>query len=335
VGDGGCTLVHPPAPPTQTDPSDAGDLDLVFAVRTFDLGLTVDGGAPPPIGYDLDGLCTCPGPVDCVPTLTGSPACDEPGGRDNAGGALFNEFFQLSMGSFFSQAGLNTQIANGLTSLLVRVRNYNGTLNDAQVELSVYVSDGTPPGADGGRSTPTWSGADAWIVDGRSVFGASGPPITPVAGAVDSTAYVVDGVVVGSLSDYFVPLQFDENDLLLIEMNAGLVTGTLMPASGGDWTVPDGLVSGRVAASNLMAAFAYVHDPSNTSQYLCPSSSTYPQLQALICPALDITANPTASHAQTCDALSMQFGFAAQSAQFGPVVTAPRVTTCDGGAGHC
>src|SRR5580698_6313602 len=64
-GDGGtCVLVHPPPPPAQDDPSDAGDIEIVLAVRTFDLGIRPDGGAPPLVGYDIDGLCTCPGLAD-------------------------------------------------------------------------------------------------------------------------------------------------------------------------------------------------------------------------------------------------------------------------------
>lgn len=329
-----CVLALPPPPPLQDDPSDAGDLDIVFAVRTFDLGLRADGGAPPLVGYDLDGLCTCPGPADCVAAVSGQPACDEPGGRDNAGGALLRQFYSLSGGSFFSQDTLNAQIAAGLSTLLVRVRQYNGMPNDTQVELSVYISDGTPPVSDGGPpEVPAWNGQDAWIVDGQSVFGGSGPPIVPLQ--FDQSAYVAGGVLVGAIGDYSVPLQIDSSDLIVVELHGGIVTGTLSHAAGG-WSIPDGVVEGRLSASNLLAEFAYVHDPSSSNAYLCPTSPSYADLKGLICPALDITADPSAAPTQTCDAMSLALGFVAQVSQFGPVQSVTRPTTCaDGGTDHC
>jgi hypothetical protein len=331
---GACVLALPPPPPTKDDPSDGGDLEIVLAIRTFDLGLRPDGGAPPLIGYDLDGLCTCPGLADCVPAASGGSACDEPGGRDNAGGALLRQFYTLSGGSFFSQDTLNAQIAAGLSTLLVRIRQYNGTPEDTQVELSVYVSDGTPPLSDGGApATPSWTGQDAWIVDGTSVFGANGPPIVPIS--FDESAYVTGGVLVGALADFFVPLQVDSSDLMVLELRGGIVTGALASASGG-WSLSNGVIDGRLAATSLLAEFAHVHDPSTPSAYLCPASPSYADLKGLICPALDITADPAAQHTATCDALSLGIGFTAQSAQFGPVQTVPRPTTCpDGGPDHC
>jgi hypothetical protein len=331
---GGCVLAQPPPPPGSDDPSDAGDLEVVLAVRAFDLGLRADGGAPPVIGYDLDGLCTCPGPADCVAAAPGGSACDQPGGRDNAGGALLREFYQVSGGSFFSQDALNAQIASGHHTMLLRLRRYNGTPNDTQVELSVYVSDGTLPKQDGGLpSPPAWNGQDAWIVDGRTVFGGAGPPIVPVY--FDESAYVAGGVLVGSFGDGVVPLPIDSADLIVIELRAAIVSGTLARTASG-WSLTEGVVDGRLAATNLLAELAYVHDLTNQTEYLCPGSPSYANLKGLICPALDVTADPAAPHAQTCDALSMALGFTAQSAQLGVVRTPVRPSTCaDGGPDHC
>ena len=330
---GTCVLAHPPPPPTKDDPSDGGDIDILLAVRTFDLGLN-DGGPPPLIGYDLDGLCTCPGAADCVATSGGGSNCDQLEGRDNAGGALLQQFYMLSGGSFFSPDSLNAQIAAGLDTLLVRVRNYNGTANDTQVELSLYISDGTTPLSDGGAPpVPVWNGQDAWIVDSRSVFGASGPPILPLQ--YDSAAYVVGGVLVANPKDFFVPLQLDSSDLMVLELQAGIVTGNLAQAGGG-WTITDGVLDGRLLASNLLSAFAYINDPDPPGGDLCQSSPFYSALKGLVCTGLDITSDPSAPHSQTCDALSLGIGFAAQSAQFGPVETVTQTTTCpDAGPDHC
>jgi hypothetical protein len=332
--DSGCMLVHPPPPPSEDDPSDAGNLSIVFAVQTYDLGIRPDGGPSPLYGYDIDGLCTCPGPGDCVPIDDGAVSCDEPGGIDNVGGIALRNFYELSGGNFFSQDLLNSEIANGYNTLLFTVQQYNGTPNDTQVDVAVYVSDGTPAVSDGGpHAVPQWNGQDEWTVDSRTVFGGAGPPIVPLL--FDLQAYVTGGVLVASLPEEFVPLQIDESDLIIVELDSAYLTGNLVQ-TGSQWSVQNGIVDGRLLASNLLGELAYVHDPANPSSYLCPSSTTYSDLVGFICPNLDITDNPSAPHTAACDGVSMALSFVAQAAQFGAVQTQARPTTCpDGGPNHC
>jgi hypothetical protein len=321
-----CALTHPPAAPAKDDPSDAGDLTLYLAMRTVDLGIRDDGGVPPPFGYDLDGLCTCPGPPDCVSAMT---TCDQAGGIDNAGGALFRQFYQLGGGSLFSQDAVNSQIAAGQATLLLRIRQYNGTPNDTQVELALYVSDGTPVGDGGAPTPPSWDGKDVWTQDLDSLVVGTNPKY------VDPNAYVSGGVLVGMPPHYVVPLPLDAYDLMNVDLSVGIVTGNLAKGANG-WSIAGGILDGRWDASALLASLAYVHDPQNTNAYLCPSTNSYMGLKGLLCPALDITTGGAAPHTQTCDAISLGLGFTAEAAVFGNKTMSSTTTTCpDGGPDHC
>jgi hypothetical protein len=328
ASDAGCVRAELPARPAADDPSDA-DVEIVFAVRSFVFD-GPDGGAPPLIGYDLDGLCTCPDPEACVAAQSGATHCDDPGGRDNGGARLLRTFESLSGGDLFSQQVIDDGLDGGAYGMLVRVRNYNGKPNDTQVEVSSFVSDGVA-GPDGGTAPPQWNGNDPWIVDKSGVFG-SGSPIVPLHS--DPQGYVSNGVLVGSF-DYPLPIGFSTIDRLDVLLAHGFVTGTLTP-SGSGWRIDDGVAGGRWAIGDALSQLAYVHDPANDSNYLCPSTNTYGQIELLLCPSLDITSAPNAPTTTTCDALSFALGFSAESAQLGPVVAAPRPTTCaDAGPYAC
>src|SRR5262245_58669574 len=80
---GVCGHVQPPPPPSKTD--SGADVELVVALRQFDVGETAlrDG---PSVGYDLDALCSCRGDgASCnPPAYARADTCDGPDGRDNA-----------------------------------------------------------------------------------------------------------------------------------------------------------------------------------------------------------------------------------------------------------
>ncbi len=324
--DAGCVKAVPPARPPADDPSDA-DIELVFAVRAFVFDGPEAGPPPPTLGYDLDGLCTCPDPEACT---NSTPHCDGPGGRDNSGAALLHTFETLSSGDLFSQQVIDDGLDGGQYGMLLRVRNYNGAANDTSVEVSAYIADGVA-GADGGPTTPAWNGQDSWIVDKSSVFGA-GPQIIPLH--YDAQGYVAGGVLVGSF-DYPLPLGFSTIDRLDVVLTHGFVTGTLTKA-GNAYRIDDGLAGGRWAIADTLQQLAYVHDPANTNDYLCPATATYGQLKMVLCPALDLTVDPKAPSSASCDAISLVLGFSAQSARLGSILDVPRTTTCaDAGPYGC
>ncbi len=163
-------------------------------------------------GFDLDHTCTCPGQESCVPQANAPQHCDDSEGRDNSGGALIQQFSQLS--SLFDANKINDNINKGTNSMMMRVRNYNGTQNDTQVALDAIVSNGTVPLSDAGANpVPLHDGTDQWGVDPSSVIGAP-PPY--VAVNQDTSAYVVNGTLVASVSFPFsVGSQYGTNFLRL------------------------------------------------------------------------------------------------------------------------
>jgi hypothetical protein len=78
-----CDSAAPPPPPAQSSPGNES-VSFVAAMRTL-TGIE-PGDAGLVLGFDLDGVCTCPGPPSCR-SLASPPAqnCDEPGGRDLQG----------------------------------------------------------------------------------------------------------------------------------------------------------------------------------------------------------------------------------------------------------
>ncbi|MBI4700838.1 MAG: hypothetical protein HY744_06695 [Deltaproteobacteria bacterium] len=167
-------------------PQDAGagpdDVDFVVAVRRIflgedpaDAGPLPDGGmSPDEIGYDLDRMCTCQGEGDSclVPQYAEANHCDGPAGRDQASVKLFQvaAIFSPEIDSEFQ----SQRVQEGFWSLLLRVRHYNGTANDGQVDLAVYTTPGfrdDPCNPD----FPKWDGTDRWPIDESSVKLKGGP----------------------------------------------------------------------------------------------------------------------------------------------------------------
>ncbi|HEX3770275.1 MAG TPA: hypothetical protein VHV30_05400, partial [Polyangiaceae bacterium] len=83
-----CQHVSPPARPDSSSDTDAG-ITLIAAFRTIDIGLDSDASAP--YGYDLDNVCTCPGPGSCVQP-NGTKTCD-----DDAGGRTGRDNFSIQL----------------------------------------------------------------------------------------------------------------------------------------------------------------------------------------------------------------------------------------------
>jgi hypothetical protein len=333
-----CMPVLPPARPTADD--GAGDAGVVVAaIHTLDLGIDSDGGAPPPLGYDLDNVCTCfvypsgPGPESCKPRVAGSTHCDEKGGRDNSGGELLQQFAQVS-NMLFSQDSINSKLNAGNYGLLVRVRGYNGGANDTSVEVDMFISDGITPLADGGMGTPAWDGTDVWTLDSASVIGVTGG-IGAIPNYFDTNAYVSNHVLVASVDFPLTLGASGQSNVVTLDLTGSVLSATLVP-QGGTFALSNGILAGRWTTSKLLASFAAVTDPF-TNQPICPGEPLYTNLKPMICKAADILGDPTVSDpTKLCDALSIGMGFTSEPAILGDVTTAaPRKVGCDSGPDDC
>jgi hypothetical protein len=322
---GPCAFASPPPRPTVEDGTQ--DLVLQLAVRTVDLGIRLnpEAGLPPPrVGFNLDGLQTCPD-LPCSMRSGVAPVCDARCGVDNAATPLFQTFAQLTNGRF-NQDAFNTELAAGTFGLILRIRNYNGGANDAQVEVAVYDSNGTMGGA-----RPLWDGTDVWTLDSSGVLAQSGVDANPAYIQID--AYVADHMLVAQIDH--LPIRLYGGSVLgtLIFQTFGgtFIVGTLTPDRPGTFRIDDGMLAGRWPTKNISSGLEAVPDPVLDGGYLCPSStSSYPIIARIICNKADITAElRTQNPATTCDAVSFGNGFTAVPGLMGSVTSrgaAP--TTC-------
>jgi hypothetical protein len=333
--------------------------DFVVAVRVFNLG---EGFGPegPAIGFDLDDRCTCLGEGDgCVVPSDARPNhCDGPGGRDNNTARLFQQA-QLFFPDASSQA-LSRAADAGLTSVLVRVSDYNGLPNDDKVRTALYltpgIDDAVPP--DCPFAAPEWDGKDVWPIatsclepppaglggatgagggGGAAAAGgggAGGMDCTPLASVpgydldkplyYDDNAYVSGGVLVANLPTSEVIIE-SANSQIQIKLTAGFATARISPTSDG-WALVDGILTGRAKQGDVFKAVSTI---SKGGKPVCTDHFAYPTLKQAVCSHLDV-ASTLGGPTTPCDAISFAVAFEAEPAKLGIVVEPkPPDSVCD------
>jgi len=299
------------------------------------MGIRLDGGAPPVFGYNLDGICTCPAQESCAPRMAGDTHCDDEGGIDDGTVKIFNFFAGLTQGLFNQDTYNNNISVKGGNGLVFRIRHYNGGLNDKQVELAVFVSDGTVITTDGGsHPPPKWDGNDVWSLDVGSVFNAVGDGgVAAIPTYADTNAYVTNGVLVASAADPVlhptstldVPFRLTPDPAtgsalgnITLALQGTIITATIAsePATG-LYQLTDGIFAGRYPTSALVETLGTFPDP-QTGGHLCPGTPTFSNIQPQICRGADIFRSPLPMDpAGRCDALSTSVSFTAFPAKMG------------------
>lgn len=320
-----CAHASPPLAPAADDGTAA--LDLVFVLDSVQLL-----EAKTPLGYDLDGVCTCPGPEACKSASTPPKAhCDDDAGRDNSGGATLATFATVSDG--FSEDAINARLRSGESSILLRLRGYNGGANDTQVTAIVYRSSGVEPTNDSGTSAPPkFDGTDRWLLDPSSIVGGStaagldceGNP-SCIALTFDPKAYVTDHVLV------------TRADILLrtgngtqIDLTNTVLTARIVPR-GASLALAEGSIAGRWRSDRLLAMVANSDSPAGPGP-ICDDTATYESIKQLVCGAADLPSDPALDRTDVpCDALSLGLAFTAVPARLGKV-SAPSTDTPPCGA---
>lgn len=326
TGDG-CNHVRWPGRPNADDDASVQDIEFYNALEVLNFG-TSDAGNPALEGFDLDGVCTCPGVDSCKPFGDSGTQCDYEGGVDNALGALVKEFSGAS--NFFDEGYINSGIAAGVFGALFRVRNYNGQANDTKVELSIYSSNGTKGAdTDAGPQLPKFDGTDVWTLDPTSLLGGSVGDAGPVPlVAYDLNAYVSNYTLVGNISD--MPLAIGAatgEGLVTMDLSGAIVVAKLVPV--GNTFKASGFVVGRWETKKLLTAMQVLHDPFDPDAALCGNDAIYQLLKGRICDLEDISGNVLDDGKNApCDALSLGFGFTSTPAAYGDVFAKP-----DGGGG--
>jgi hypothetical protein len=254
----------PDRPPSSTS-SSADDVEAVFAFRNMSLDQSGDRWRH--LGLDLDGMNTASigDAAECV-AANGNPPLDGHKGIDNA----FGQFVLPTVVGLLSCLEDNIALNQGLGrgTVLLRLRAWNGTPNDAKVDVSVLSAvDGTSlddvsnlewGGPDGSNlmlsappkdaPDPHWDGEDYFFVDPSSLVAGD----LSRAEVSKTDAYIRDGRVV-------LPLDTDAAFVFLtgpgsfsISVNGFLIADI----SRDGQTLEKGIIAGRFPAGELIATLA-------------------------------------------------------------------------------
>jgi hypothetical protein len=298
-------------PSVPADATPGGDISIVFALRSLDFG--IDGGAP--VGLNLDGRCTCPGPESC--RAPGAVPCDQERGIDNGSRDLLAEVFGRGV---LDQPTINSALQSGYFGSLVQIDGWNGEPDDAHVSVQVFASQGFDQKAVPGRSQPVFDGKDVWTVDDESVARGGvdgGPPY--VSNALDDSAFVAGGALVSTLS--FPIIVGSSGPRVRIKVGDGRLFATIRTEKAlGDAGVQyslQGTLAGRWRASDLLGSLASLSDPI-TGAPICGDSGVYQLVKSQVCARLDIPAQGSNDDlGQSCSAVSLGAKFVAVNAKLG------------------
>lgn len=251
----------PDRPPSSTS-SDQDDVEAIFAFRNVSLDQSGDRWRR--FGLDLDGTNTMSigDTAECV-AVDGHPPLDGNKGIDNA----FGQYVLPTVVSLISCLEDNIALSQGYGwgTVLMRLREWNGTANDARVDVSVLSAvDGTSlddvsgiewggsdgatlmlPGAIDEAPDPAWDGEDHFFVD----------PSSLVAGNLDradvwkSDAYISNGRVVLPVDTGATFVFLTGPGSFSIAINGFLIADI----SEDGQTLEKGLLAGRFPAGKLVA----------------------------------------------------------------------------------
>lgn len=326
-GDAGCAKTTWPAPPSSDEPSDGGDAshETSFVVAARSLGFGLDPSLSP-IGFDLDGTCTCPERESCVPRGDAGAHCDDPGGLDLSLNKAVLAVIKEAPG--FNEENLNDGLSRGRFGVLVEVSGYNGGPNDRQVEVAMFLSSGTS-----GDATPTWTADDRWDLDPSSLASDAGPPRSVY---VDKTAYVRDFVLVASRLQGAKLALGEGANAFELDLGQTVLAARIVRESDGAFALEGGNIAARWPTQNVLKAIAPLNDPFDAGP-ICKSPLVYKLAKSTICAAADLSTNPLRDRTGAdCDAISLGLRFRASPASFGVVRPKPvPIDTCPGFVDDC
>jgi hypothetical protein len=315
----------PPGPPDAAVRDDP-PAPIVFATFNLDLRATSADGRP--VGYDLDGVCTCDPTDDSIlgeggraPCVSASPKCDEEGGVDNTLGSILVPL----VSTFSSPAGdLGGAESCGKQSLIIVLSGYNGAADDPSVNVAVLASfgiweahDGGPfeaPDACGPIVAPgpypaMHDGLDIWSARGRDLDGRMPAHFLKTTGYVTNHQLVLDARFTDDSIDAFAA----GYPLTIV---SPLVTARLVPRDGSaTFDLVDGVIAGRVPSDSAVKAFAFADFGSDG---LGCNGPLFLGVRDALCKSVDtITPSSNDFAGDKCNAGSFAIQFTAEPALLG------------------
>jgi hypothetical protein len=295
AGPPSCVHAHWPSRPAGVDPPrDLGELTAAVT-RLRILDPTTQGK---PLGFDLDGLCTCPDPAACVGQRADMP-CDTDAGIDNAGDGLFR--LLAGQGLPLDDTGLRTGITAGQYGLVLRLTGYSGDASDPSVGVAFF----NAVGVNGDGGVPREDGRDDWVIDEESLIDQKFPAF------IATSAYVSDRVLVAEFVRLVVRARVPTGNsswgLIELELRDAHVVASLGVPGNGGVPLSDGQIVGRMPLASFLAQ--------GMRSGACLDSGLYQAVKPIVCAARDLPLDPAKDGRDTpCEALSSAFGFDAIAA---------------------
>jgi hypothetical protein len=236
----------------------------------------------------------------------GQLQCDPDGGLDNAALALFQQFniaAQISNKNGTIDDSFNNDAVNGVRDILFYIGEWNGKPNDSVVQVFMFVSNGAnqmPIDLDGG--TGEWSYPNQFAVKGTSLV-----PISTAAGYVANGTLVV--AIEGGVSILLGGVGLTFNDAIII--------GDLSIAPSNGIVKFDGVVGGRIKATDLLVAAGQFNVGNNTPACM-DKSGLFALIKTPVCAAPDITSSDKQDFkGNVCDSISSSIAVTALTTKIG------------------
>ncbi len=308
-GDGGAVVLRKP-PPRPSGPDGDDGREIAVALRSITLN---HRDAWSTTGLDLDGLATSvDDPVsECLREQT---AVDGEDGIDNVFGAEVFPLLEVTIPGV--EESMRASLDSGQSVTILRLRGWNGTADDARVDVawlpSVRV---TASGSDFG-APPVWDGTDEALVREDALFGADlEQPLVR-----DDNAYVAGGVLVLRLPDR-AELQLAADDASLQVRLTGATILAQVDTSG---AMPLITLTGRWSIIDFMRTAEGVG--------VCRGTSEYNVLDASLRRSADVRSEPgSGGDGVACDAISVAITFVGTPVLIGPVwAPEPLASQCSG-----
>lgn len=338
----------PPRPAPSTEDGGAQDQELIYALHDVVLNQTdtsLPAEEPQPwstIGLNLDGRNTRsdadPDQLCQRPNNNGAfSRIDGQNGIDNVLGSTLWPNIGQFVGGGAGAAAFETQMNEGFDAgrgtIILRIRNWNGTANDDSIEVWLFPSAAgttTPeneveftPGTNApvlvgspgtAAAPPAWDGGaiTGWYGD-RASFSDSGAvdPSMPIVR--DLNGYITNGTLVMAMApDDTLALRVAEFASVQVRLSGANIVARL---SDDFSTIDSGFIAGRFSLDNLFAVGGSVG--------LCDNLQA--QVGELFNKMADVLADPTQAGGPSaiCDAVSVGVAFTGVRGEYRGVAPEP------------